>query len=198
MVLKRYRREIKPCKIEVYHLENRNKVFINKNFILIGFMGSGKTAVANFLKEHHHMAIIDTDQLIVEKEGLSIQEIFSEKGESYFRLLETKLLEELAWLNLTNTVISCGGGMVINPANVVKMREIGVVVYLSASPEAIYQRVKDDRERPLLNDNMNVEFISDLLSKRRGFYEEAADMKVETDCKSVVSVCQEILSKLEV
>ena len=170
----------------------------NKNIVLIGFMGSGKTAVANYFKEHYHMMSIDTDQLIVRKEGLSVQEIFSGKGEVYFRLLETKLLEELARQELVNTVISCGGGMAVNPANVVKMREIGVVVYLSATPETIYKRVKDDKARPLLNDNMNLEFIGNLLSKRREFYERAAGVIVETDGKSVMDICKEILSKLDV
>ena len=87
--------------------------------------------------------------------------------------------------------------MAINPANVVKIREIGLVVYLSASPETIYQRVKEDAGRPLLKDNMDVEFISGLLSKREGFYEGAADIRVETDGKSVFEVCQEILKRLE-
>ena len=169
-------------------------VSVNGNIVLIGFMGSGKTAVGNYFKEHYQMETVDTDWLIVEKEGLSIQEIFAEKGEAYFRLLETGLLEELSGMKLTGTVISCGGGMAVNPVNVVKMREIGFVVYLSASPETIYRRVKEDRGRPLLNDNMNVGFIGELLSKRKDFYERAADIRVKTDGKSVEEVCQEILS----
>ena len=166
---------------------------MNRNIILIGFMGSGKTAVANFFNEHYHMVTIDTDQLIVEKEGLSIQEIFSERGEAYFRSLEGALLEELSGMKLTNAVISCGGGMAVNPENVVKMREIGFVVYLSASPETIYQRVREDKGRPLLKNNMNVEFIGDLLAKRKDFYERAADIRIKTDGKSVMEVCLEIL-----
>ena len=181
---------------EIVSVVNGDIVLINRNIVLIGFMGSGKTAVANYLNEHYHMGTIDTDKLIVKREGLSIQEIFSEKGEAYFRSLEGSLLEELSEMKLANTVISCGGGMVVNPENVVKMREIGVVVYLSASPGSIYQRVKDDGERPLLNDNMNVEFIGKLLSKRKEFYEKAADIRIKTDGKSVMKICQEIMRKI--
>ena len=167
-----------------------------KNIILVGFMGVGKSAVANFLKENRNMTVIDTDYLIEEKEGCSIQKIFKKKGEPYFRSLETRLLEELNTQSLSNTVISCGGGMVLDPANVTLMEKLGGVVVLTATPETIYQRVKNCKNRPLLDNNMDVKYIGNLLDKRKEFYEKASMIQIKTDNKTIEEVCQELLSAL--
>ena len=169
---------------------------MKSNIVLVGFMGVGKSAVANFLKENRDMAVIDTDHLIEEKEGCSIQEIFREKGEPYFRSLETKLLEELNAQDISNTVISCGGGMVQEPANITLMEKLGGVVVLTATPETIYHRVRECKHRPLLDNNMNVEYISNLLDKRKEFYKKTSTRQIETDNKTIEEVCQELLSAL--
>jgi len=170
---------------------------VKSNIVLVGFMGVGKSAVANFLKENRSMAVMDTDHLIEKKEGCSIQEIFKEKGEPHFRSLETKLLEELNKQNISNTVISCGGGMVLDPANIILMEKLGGVVVLTATPETIYWRVKKCKHRPLLDNNMNVEYISNLLDKRKEFYEKASTIQIETDNKTIEEVCQELLFALD-
>ena len=170
---------------------------MSRNIVLVGFMGAGKSAVANFLKESRGMTVVDTDHLIESREGCSIQEIFEGKGESYFRCLETKVLEELDEENISNAVISCGGGMVLNPHNLILMRKLGVVMTLTATPETIVQRIKDCKSRPLLKNNMNVETIRKLLDRRKEFYEKASDIQIETDDKTIEEICQELLSVVD-
>ncbi len=116
---------------------------------------------------------------------MSIPDIFATYGEEYFRNLETELLRELRAEN--GCVISCGGGVALREENVAEMKKNGRVVLLTASPETIYERVKDSNDRPLLNGNKNVEFIADLMEKRREKYEAAADVVIRTDHKTVPS-----------
>jgi shikimate kinase len=163
---------------------------VKGNIVLVGFMGVGKSAVANFLKESRKMSVIDTDHLIEEKEGCSIQEIFRKRGEPYFRSLETKLLEELVTRKISNTVISSGGGMVLDPDNVILMNKLGKVVALVATPETIYQRVKNCGNRPLLKDDFSVEHISSILDKRKDSYKKASTVMIETDNKTVEEICK--------
>ena len=108
---------------------------------LIGFMGVGKSTVGKGLSERLEYELIDTDELIEEKEGLSISSIFEKKGEDYFRELETDTIKELS--SSDNIVVSCGGGIIKNEENVKLMKDSGRVILLTASPESIYERVKD-------------------------------------------------------
>ena len=166
-----------------------------KNIFLIGFMGSGKSTVASCLSKDYGMEIIEMDQLIVEREGMSITDIFARKGEPYFRDAETNLLIEIQ--KEENKVVSCGGGVALRDQNVTEMKKSGVVVLLLAQPETILERVKDNDERPLLRGNKNVSFISDMMEKRRSKYEGAADIVVQTDGKKVEVICEEILQQIE-
>ena len=125
---------------------------------------------------------------------MSIPDIFATYGEEYFRNLETELLKELQ--TGSNCIISCGGGVALREENVVEMKKNGRVVLLTASPETIYERVKDSNDRPLLKGNNNVEFIADLMEKRREKYEAAADVVIQTDDKSIVQICEELITKL--
>ena len=134
------------------------------------------------------------DQMIVEKQGMSISEIFDEYGEAYFRNLESNTLIEMQ--KRKQTIVSCGGGVVMREENTDHMKKNGRVVLLTAKPETIYERVKDSDERPILNNNMNVEFISSLMDKRKDRYEAVADITVATDGKNVTQICEEIISKL--
>ena len=93
-------------------------------------------------------------------------------------------------------MISCGGGVALREENVAEMKKNGRVVLLTASPETIYERVKDSNDRPLLNGNKNVEFIADLMEKRREKYEAAADVVIRTDHKTVLQSCEELITKL--
>lgn len=94
-------------------------------------------------------------------------------------------------------VVSCGGGAVLREENVALMKSCGKIVLLTATPEAIFDRVKDSIDRPVLNGNMNVEYIAELMEKRRPKYEAAADLVISTDMKNVREICEEILQELE-
>ena len=163
------------------------------NIVLIGFMGTGKTVISEQLGRSCGMEIIDMDKIISEREGISIQEIFSICGEEYFRDLETNLLIELQ--SKQNCIISCGGGAVMRDGNVQKMKNIGNVFLLKAKPETVYERIKNNDDRPLLKGRKSIESISELMEMRRLKYEAAADIIIETDHKSIEEICIEIINR---
>lgn len=177
-------------------LLNSKKIQFNQlfdyNIVLIGFMGSGKSTISRALSRVFAMDVIEMDQVIAEREGMSISEIFEVHGEEYFRNLETELLRELQARK--GVVISCGGGVPMRDENVVEMKKNSKVILLTAKPETILERVKGSHERPLLENNKNVDFISDLMEKRRAKYEAAADIIIHTDGKSEFEICEEIIS----
>jgi shikimate kinase len=134
------------------------------------------------------------DARIVEEQGMSINDIFAQFGEEHFRDIESQLILTIG--DEGNTIVSCGGGVVVRPQNTEYMKKSGKVVYLKTSPETIYERVRYSTERPILNGNMNVEYIASLLEKRRPLYEGAADITVVTDGRSCDEICSEILRAL--
>ena len=166
----------------------------NYNIVLIGFMGAGKSTISDYLKTVFAMDIIEMDQIIAEREGMSISDIFETYGEEYFRNLETELLIEMQ--SRKNVVISCGGGVPMRERNVVEMKKNGRVVLLTAKPETILNRVKDNHDRPLLEGNKNVDFIANLMEKRREKYEAASDIVIETDGKDKLEICEELVHSL--
>lgn len=170
------------------------KGLFHHNIMLIGFMGVGKTTVSKYLSRILDLECVETDDLIVEKEGMSINRIFEEYGEEYFRNCESNIIISLQKRN--RLVVSCGGGAVLREENVRNMKKSGKVVLLTATPETIYNRVKDSTERPILNNNMSVDFIKELMERRSEKYLKAADVIVNTDNKTVKEVCEEIIPKL--
>lgn len=164
------------------------------NIVLIGFMGAGKSTISDFLRTVFAMEVIEMDQIIAEREEMSISDIFETYGEEYFRDLETKLLIEMQ--SRKNVVISCGGGVPMRERNVVEMKKNGRVVLLTAKPETILYRVKDNHDRPLLEGNKNVDYIAELMEKRREKYEAAADIVIETDGKDKLEICEELVHRL--
>lgn len=165
------------------------------NIVLIGFMGAGKSTIAGMMHEAFSMEVIEMDQVIADQQGMSIPEIFEKYGEEYFRDLETNLLIDMQ--DRQNVIISCGGGVALRERNVKEMKRNGKVVFLTASPETILERVKDDDDRPLLNGHKNVEYISRMMETRRPKYEAAADFIISTDGKSSYDICREIVSELQ-
>ena len=164
-----------------------------KNLFLIGYMGTGKSTVASYLAKQYGFDIVEMDHVIVEREGMSIADIFATHGENYFRDIESKLLEEIQLEE--NKVVSCGGGVVLKEQNVDVMKKSGNIILLTALPQTILERVKDDEERPLLKGNKTVAFIQDMMDKRRPYYEGAADVMIDTDGKTVADICDEIIKK---
>lgn len=167
---------------------------MSNNIYLIGFMGAGKSTIAAVLKKKLQMKLVEMDARIVEEQGMSINDIFATKGEPYFRDVESQLILDLN--EEGDTIVSCGGGVVVREQNVENMKKRGKIVFLSATPETIYSRVKDSTDRPILNGNMNVEYIAKLMEKRRALYEGACDIRIETDGKNAEEICQEIIEKL--
>lgn len=164
------------------------------NIVLIGFMGAGKSTVADYLKKTYGMEIVEMDQVIAKRQGMSISDIFKKYGEEYFRDLETNLLIELQ--TRKNIVISCGGGVPMRERNVVEMKKNGRVVLLTAKPETILKRVRNNHDRPLLEGKKNVEDIAALMEARREKYEAAADLILETDGKNRQEICEELVCRL--
>lgn len=173
-------------------MENNAK---EKNIFLIGFMGSGKSTMARLLSDETGRELVEMDETIEAEAGCSINEIFETYGETYFRDLESKLVESIA--DKGDAVVSCGGGAVLREENVKNMKKSGKIIYLSATPETIYERVRYSTNRPLLNGNMNVEYIRQLMEKRLAIYEQAADEIVCVDQKEKSEILSEIKALFE-
>lgn len=166
----------------------------NGNIYLIGFMGTGKSSAAGYLGEKYAMDVAEMDEMIEKKENKSISDIFAEHGEEYFRRLETQLLLELQ--SKKNLIVSCGGGAALREENVEAMKRGGHIVWLTARPETVYERVKENEDRPLLKDHNSIEYLAAMMERRRTRYEKAADFVIVTDEKSIPQICEELMDKL--
>lgn len=165
-----------------------------RNIFLIGFMGCGKSSVAEAMESRYGMKRIEMDQIIVEQNQMAISDIFKLYGEEHFRDLESALLEEVQMKE--NQVVSCGGGVVLRKKNVDIMRQNGIIILLTASPETILKRVENDVSRPVLEGKKTIQGIADLMETRREKYEMAADVTIHTDEKSIAQICEEIQEKM--
>jgi shikimate kinase len=151
---------------------------MNKNVYFIGFMGTGKTTVAEIVANQLQRDFIETDSLIEVKAGTTISNIFARQGEEHFRRLETEVLYEVA--HKDNLIVSCGGGIVLNKDNLELMHNSGVTICLRATPATIYLRVKNQTHRPLLEVADPQAKIKELLDKRDYFYQQA-DFFIDTN-----------------
>lgn len=163
-----------------------------KNLILVGYMGSGKTAVSRILKERLNMELLDSDSLIEERVSMKISDIFNKQGENEFRRMETCLLEDLQDKSEA-FILSTGGGMPLIEENRCLMKMLGTVIYLRAKPETIYARIKNDNTRPLLQTPDKMKKIEEMLERRKSFYEAVARHVIDTDGKDLEQVADEIL-----
>ena len=166
------------------------------NIALIGFMGTGKTAVGQLLAEKLGSNFVELDSLIEQKVGKSIPSIFQQDGETTFRELEIEATKEVA--QGRNLVIACGGGVVLNKINTDRLRENARMVYLTASPEVILKRVaSEEGQRPLLEVDDPALTIRDMLRFRKPFYERSADITINTSRLDIEAVAEQIIKKLE-
>lgn len=170
-----------------------NKTF-PYNLFLIGFMGTGKSTIASELSRMLDRPVLEMDAQIVKQEGMSIPDIFSNRGEPYFRELETNLL--IGMQNASPQIVSCGGGVAMRKNNVAEMKKSGVIILLTASPETILKRVKHDNNRPLLQGRKTVDDIAALMETRHAAYSDAADLTIQTDNKHAKAIAEEILAQL--
>lgn|SRR3989338_6312484 len=165
-----------------------------KNIVLIGFMGAGKSVVAKKLATVLKRDAVSIDDLIVAQEKRPIADIFRDSGEGYFRKAEKGVVKKVS--EKDNLIIDCGGGVVLAKENVDHLRKNGIVFYLSASAAVIYERVKNEQHRPLLNVTNPQAKISELLGQRQPYYEKAAHFIVDTSRRTPEEVVSEILRNL--
>jgi shikimate kinase len=161
-----------------------------RNIVLCGFMGTGKSSVGRLVAEQLRFTFLDTDHVIEARAGKPITQIFAEEGEAAFRTMENKVVKELA--ERERTVISTGGGLVVNPENMASLKHHALVVCLWAAPEQIYARVKNQNHRPLLDDPQPIEKIRALLEERKPAYKQA-DVLLNTGIRSPREVAQQVL-----
>ena len=162
------------------------------NIILIGFMGSGKTSVGIKLSYQMKRIMIDTDKWIEQKQKMSVSEIFAAFGEEEFRRMETRCLERLMEC-ADHQIISAGGGLPMRKENHPLLKELGKVFYLRVSPETVYERLKNDTTRPLLQVENPRERIRTLLLERGPVNEACADLVIDVSELSFDEILENIL-----
>lgn len=150
-------------------------------------MGTGKTTVGQRVARSLGFRFVDTDKLIVKQTGKPIPKIFEESGEDFFRSLETAVLRECG--TGENQVISTGGGIVTRPENHELLKVAGYVIWLKTAPEIIYERVRRNRNRPLLKTADPLQTIRDLLEIRKPLYDACADLSITTDHLTMEETC---------
>lgn len=157
-------------------------------------MGTGKSTVGRSIAEQLGFHFIDTDELIEARAGKSISAIFAESGEPAFRQFEKEVVSELS--SRTRTVISTGGGLGANEANVASLQRHALVVCLWAAPEKIWERVRNQTHRPLLKEADPMAKIRQLLAARERSY-KLADVLLSTDVRSLKEVAQQVMHQFQ-
>lgn len=165
------------------------------NLALIGFMGTGKTSVGRLVAEQLRFDYLDTDELIQTHTGRTIADIFKTDGEAAFRALEKSVVAELA--TRTKTVISTGGGLPANAENLASLKTHALTVCLWASPEKIWERVRNQSHRPLLHDADPQKKIRELLALREPFYKQA-DVLMNTEIRTVREMAQQVAHQFRI
>ena len=161
-----------------------------ENLALIAFMGTGKSSVGRLVAEQLHFTFLDTDDLIESRTGKSINQIFAQQGEPAFRELECQVVQELA--GRAQCVIATGGGLPVNPANLASLKTHALIMCLWASPEKIWECVRGQSHRPLLNNPDPQGEIRSLLAVREPFYRQA-DVLLSTELRSPRELAQQVI-----
>lgn len=166
---------------------------------LIGFMATGKTMVGKALAKYlgKEYKFVETDQQIIQEVGKTIPEIFAEEGETKFREYEASVCEKVSKLN--KVVISCGGGVVLNPVNIDNLRKNCHIILLTASIEEIYKRIMKNgkKSRPLIKKEESLEDIKKIFIYRQPLYKSAADFVIDTSEKIIDKIVDNILISLK-
>ncbi len=166
---------------------------MKSNLVLIGFMGSGKSTVGKLLAKVLEMKFVDTDAEIEKEQGQSVQDIFSKEGETYFRNLEKEMCIKLSKAN--NTVISTGGGIILNKENIDNLKNDAVVFFLDVNKKTLYNRLITSKGRPLLEGDELWAKINNVLGERIDRYRAYADFVVKVG-KEVPYETMEDIKKL--
>ena len=165
-----------------------------KSIVLIGMMGVGKSCVGRCLQRRTKLALVDTDDMVASKFGISIPEIFSKHGEQGFREAESQALRELP--PAKQTIIVTGGGIVLRETNLDFLKRLGAIVWLDGNEETLFERASRARTRPLLEDENPRETFTQLLQMRLPLYAKVAHVRVDTSVLTDEEVAVAILSKL--
>lgn len=165
-----------------------------KNIALIGLMGSGKSTVGFLLAQKLNLHFVDIDAEIEKKEKNTISEIFSQKGEAFFRELESQTIKDFG--TKISQVISTGGGAVQSIKNLDFLKQNCTLIYLKATPEILLKRMGKDTSRPLLQNPEPLKTLTELLKKRQENYQKA-DIIVDTDHKTTDEVVNEIIKNVK-
>lgn len=169
---------------------------MGNHIVLEGIMGCGKSTIGIRLSYKMAMTVVDTDKLIEREQNKSISDIFREDGEEAFRLMETACLKKLCGQS-RGQIIALGGGVPVRPENRELLKKLGMVVYLRTRPETVYERVKNDTSRPLLQCGDPLQKIRELTAARASAYEDAADVTVDTDDMPMEQIIQCIVAEAE-
>jgi shikimate kinase len=161
-----------------------------RNLALVGFMGVGKTTVGRLLADQLRFEFLDTDERIEREAGISVRQIFAEHGEAVFRGMERRLVQSLS--DRDHLVISTGGGLIVDPENLADLRQHALIVCLWASPETIYERVRHQSHRPLLQTPDPLGTIRGILAQREPVYRQA-DVLVGVEHRNTREIAQHVV-----
>ena len=160
----------------------------NKNLILIGMMGSGKSTIGRLLAQKLNLRFFDIDFLIENKTNMKIAEIFEKKGEDEFRNLEKEIT--LKFLNKTNCVISLGGGAFINEIIKKKVKEKGITIWLNWNSQTLINRIRKNKKRPIAI-NLDDNGLKDLINTRSKIYSKA-NYKINCENMNMTEIIKKI------
>ncbi|MEM7027603.1 MAG: shikimate kinase AroK [Pseudomonadota bacterium] len=166
----------------------------NKNIILVGPMGAGKTTIGRNLARKLSLEFYDSDHEIEQRTGADIPWIFEIEGEAGFRKRESTIIEELT--KLQNIVLATGGGAIINQENRQHMQQSGIVFYLNSGAEKLLKRTQTDKRRPLLQTQDRLARIKQIIAERDPLYREIADEIIQTDKMSVSHIVKFIIKRI--
>jgi shikimate kinase len=174
---------------------NVERKLLSGNLILVGMMGSGKTTLGRLLAKNLGKDFVDSDEEIQQRTGVTIPHIFDVEGESGFRQRETAALESL--LERNDLVLATGGGAILSEANRSMMQRNGIVVYLKATVHDLWLRTRYDRSRPLLQKGNAHAKLAELLEQREAFYEQVADIAIQTGRQSAYAMMMKLVEEIE-
>jgi shikimate kinase len=166
---------------------------MKKNIVLVGMMGSGKTTAAKVLAERTHRRLVSTDEMVEHRAGQKVKDIVAKHGWDHFRKLESSVVEEISQQH--GLVIDCGGGVVLDRQNLKWLKVNGIVFYLDAPPDVLYERIKNDSNRPLIQVANPQAELEKIYAERFPLYSQA-DFTIDASDQSIDVPVAQILKKL--